>query len=718
MKLKINKLFIILFLFLTFFIFNGKTSSAVELPTLPQSVKEFMKDKYYFIFYNSDSNASKVYNIYYVICENNYFAVGYSHNLEKYPGYFDYLLPPISDYGPVYILYYNLEKKEFYNVKDSSVYKGEILPIRYLGTSNSQYFDNKNHSVQLYSYSYLIESNFDIYCYKVQKFYNSSFAVLKDTKELIFENNVPPEPETPKVTPTLYIDDQNLKKRFKFQFEIPLEKEDTKYYVFLQKYTRNSYDSVTATFTIYTVSTPEGYDATNYENYMYYDLPSKGLYLPAGTVVKWYNCTINNGSLATLNLFNEFVPAREKAVIRDIDVVEAYLSSEYFSKAIEEKNDYLTLLVPTKINVEDFNPIEKIREFFFNTEFSTSTSSIKFKIPIGDLLEFLGFSNLRDFHYFKILSWFYYADPNYLFLPFDDLAFSNFSIVSYENSRISNSWTSPFYNIYRKTKVYDQENKIDDSTFVFNYSDGQDVSSLLPADMNKDYLTSPFFKDNENSTSKGNITYDINEIIQGDKIIDYSKEDNSIHNNFNGDYIENFKEGDNITINNYYTETIEKTSDSHLLHNIYIEILEIKTLIASMDDFVSNETNNFTYNTENNIKYYLIPSKVYIKQNLSEINSTAKKNLGIIYEPVEFLIYTVTLFSKIDSTDDIILNIPDIEYKNTYLLHSTTINFTSQMQNLPILGTMHNIYLTCVDFVILGLLIAYAIKVSKEVFNK
>jgi len=40
------------------------------------------------------------------------------------------------------------------------------------------------------------------------------------------------------------------------------------------------------------------------------------------------------------------------------------------------------------------------------------------------------------------------------------------------------------------------------------------------------------------------------------------------------------------------------------------------------------------------------------------------------------------------------------------------------MQNLPILGTMHNIYLTCVDFVILGLLIAYAIKVSKEVFNK
>ena len=520
--------------------------------------------------------------------------------------------------------------------------------------------------------------------------------------------------KTPKVTPTLYIDDQNLKKRFKFQFEIPLEKEDTKYYVFLQKYTRNSYDSVTATFTIYTVDTPENYDATNYENYMYYDLPSKGLYLPAGTVVKWYNCTINNGSLATLNFFNEFVPARKSEQIYDTSYTLGFLNTTFEQFTLLYSLDYL---FPTSTKVENFNGEDVIYKFLSNTEFSTDTKP-KFKINVASLLEYLGVPSVTDAVYKKVLHSFYYADENYLFLPFDDLAFSNFSIVSYENEKYTTSKSTEFYKIYRKTKVYNQENKIDDVTFAFNYSDGQDVSSLLPADMNKDYLTSPFFKDNENSTSKGNITYDINEIIQGDKIIDYSKEDNSIHNNFNGDYIENFKEGDNITINNYYTETIEKTSDSHLLHNIYIEILEIKTLIASMDDFVSNETNNFTYNIENNIKYYLIPSKIYIKQNLSEINSTAKKNLGIIYEPVEFLIYTVTLFSKIDSTDDIVLNIPDIEYKNTYLLHSTTINFTSQMQNLPILGTMHNIYLTCVDFVILGLLIAYAIKVSKEVFNK
>lgn len=527
-----------------------------------------------------------------------------------------------------------------------------------------------------------------------------------------------PEPETPKVTPTLYIDDQNLKKRFKFQFEIPLRNDNTKYYVFLQKYTRNSYDSVTATFTIYTVDTPEGYDATDYENYMYYDLPSKGLYLPAGIVVKWYNCTINNGSLATLNLLNEFVPAREKAVIRDIDVVEAYLSSEYFSKAIEEKNDYLTLLVPTKINVEDFNPIEKIREFFFNTEFSTSTSSTKFKIPIGDLLEFLGFSNLRDFHYFKILSWFYYADPNYLFLPFDDLAFSNFSIVSYENSRISNSWTSPFYNIYRKTKVYDQENKIDDSTFVFNYSDGQDVSSLLPADMNKDYLTSPFFKDNENSTSKGNITYDINEIIQGDKIIDYSKEDNSIHNNFNGDYIENFKEGDNITINNYYTETIEKTSDSNLLHNIYVAILEIKQLLSSTNDKISNTTNNLTYNVSNTVTYLFVPTSLGVQTELEKLDNSAKEHLGIIYEPFDLLIYTVTLFTNLNDSTEIVLSAPAVSWKEHEIIPVTNFSFNQFFDQAPKFKEIHDIYLMSVDFIVIGLLLYLAYKKFKEVFNK
>ena len=109
----------------------------------------------------------------------------------------------------------------------------------------------------------------------------SNVVIYDSSGGIIFE----PEKDIQKVTPTLYIDDQNLKKRFKFQFEIPLRDDNTKYYVFLQKYTRNSYDSVTATFTIYTVDTPENYDATNYENYMYYDLPSKGLYLPAGTVV-------------------------------------------------------------------------------------------------------------------------------------------------------------------------------------------------------------------------------------------------------------------------------------------------------------------------------------------------------------------------------------------------------------------------------------------------
>lgn len=51
--------------------------------------------------------------------------------------------------------------------------------------------------------------------------------------------------------------DQNLRKRFVFNFHIPKVREDTKFYCFLDYYDRLSYDMVTADFTIYTVTTPE-----------------------------------------------------------------------------------------------------------------------------------------------------------------------------------------------------------------------------------------------------------------------------------------------------------------------------------------------------------------------------------------------------------------------------------------------------------------------------
>lgn len=178
---------------------------------------------------------------------------------------------------------------------------------------------------------------------------------------------------------------------------------------------------------------------------------------------------------------------------------------------------------------------------------------------------------------------------------------------------------------------------INSITFSFQYTDSEDVSSMLPQGTSVEYLTSPFYKNNENSSSGGYITYNIQEVLQGDKVIDYSKEDNSIHNNFNSDYIENFQEGDNIVINNYYTETIEKTSDEHLLHNIYTALLELKIKLGDIGNSVSNTTNNFTYNTENTVKYYFIPNSYALNSIKEKLLEDLTEHLGILAQPFQRL---------------------------------------------------------------------------------
>ena len=440
-------------------------------------------------------------------------------------------------------------------------------------------------------------------------------------------------------TPTLYIDDMNLRKRFKFQFNIPMVRADTKYYVFLEDYNRISYDSVNVTFRIYTVTTPEGYDYTDYENYMYYDnrLKDTNLILPAGCEIHEFVTICGNNNMAELNEIQSYTAER----IRSFNnIYNALIEAEHQSFEVFEENNYnsfYTYLFPSNHTISSnssyyiYNIIAKA----FNTITINSYYHI-FESVFSKYYYNVKITHPSDIVYYQTLLDWYYSDfnsYNFKYFRFEDFCFSNSSIVSYEPIRTVDKLSGNFYNIFRKTKVYNQNNRIENVGFLFSYSDTEDVSSMLPQGTSVEYLTSPFYKHNENSSSGGYITYDIQEIFQGDKIIDYSKEDNSIHNDFNGNYIENFQEGDNIVINNYYTETIDKTSDEHLLHNIYLAILEIKSTLSSMSDSISNTTNNFTYNTSNTIKYYVIPNSYVLDNIKKQITDAADEHLGILTEP-------------------------------------------------------------------------------------
>ena len=71
-----------------------------------------------------------------------------------------------------------------------------------------------------------------------------------------------------------------------------------------------------------------------------------------------------------------------------------------------------------------------------------------------------------------------------------------------------------------------------------------------------------------------------------------------------------------------------------------------------------------------------------------------------------------------DNTTEIVFDIPEIKYQNTVLIQARRFSFTEFFEDSPTIANMHHIYLTAVDFVMLGLLIKYAIKMFKEVFGK
>lgn len=345
----------------------------------------------------------------------------------------------------------------------------------------------------------------------------------------------------------------------------------------------------------------------------------------------------------------------------------------------------------------------------------------------GDFLKIFDYSSLDDYFYYDMIHLFYYGySINYSFennsniynYNFNDFIFGTSPIRSYERSkRLLPSFTGNFYNYLRSTNVYNQNNKINNFTYFINYSDSQDVTSMLPEGTDIDYLSSPLFKDNENSSSKGYITYDIQEVIQGDKVIDYSKEDNSIHNNINNTYIENWVEGDNITItkdDNSSIDKILKTSEDILgiLRLLYTSVLNIEAKMQNLGDNISNTTNNFSYNVKNEINRIVVPNSAIMKDKFTTIKTQSEEHLGIMYQGVDFLMFVGTLYAELDNPEVIILNIPEISLYDHVLIKETTFNFTNFMtKDLPFLSTIHNIYLTAVDLVFLCILIKFAEKV-------
>ena len=103
---------------------------------------------------------------------------------------------------------------------------------------------------------------------------------------------------------------------------------------------------------------------------------------------------------------------------------------------------------------------------------------------------------------------------------------------------------------------------------------------------------------------------------------------------------------------------------------------------------------------------------------LEKLDNSAKEHLGIIYEPFDLLIYTVTLFTNLNDSTEIVLSAPAVSWKEHEIIPVTNFSFNQFFDQAPKFKEIHDIYLMSVDFIVIGLLLYLAYKKFKEVFNK
>lgn len=513
----------------------------------------------------------------------------------------------------------------------------------------------------------------------------------------------------------LYLDDFNLKKRFSFSFNLPVRDENTKYYVFLEDYKRNSYNSATADLNIYTIDLPLDYDSLNYENYFYYDNILKKYLAPAGALIKKYSVSIDSGNTENVNLIEDYTGSRNPFTYNGIDMTYYILNSFIKADGVNDGYELNTLIPTNKITISNY----------LSNLLQTTIELILYKTGvIIDLPSLLDFFNTEDTGYFTykyILQVFYY-DHN-LLDSYDNFIGGNDKIISYENSR--NSFNKQnVYNLFRKTVVYNKDNLISFNSFAFNYSDNEDITSLLPENTDTTYLSSPFYKNNEESSSGGYITYNITNIYNyNDIIINYAEENSNMREPTDEKHYNNFSTGNNIVLNTENNKDIQKvelsTNDKWILDEIYNVLLKIEyNTRRFVDKYVVDNISNIYNNTQNVITETLVPDYALLGDSMNLVQDVAREHLGFVYEPFIFISF---LFERIDTIEDngIVFHSPQINIMGYQLLPEMNFDFEEQLFNSSEeMRFVRDIQLLVCNFTLVCMFINYFIRLFRKVFEK
>lgn len=123
-------------------------------------------------------------------------------------------------------------------------------------------------------------------------------------------------------------------------------------------------------------------------------------------------------------------------------------------------------------------------------------------------------------------------------------------------------------------------------------------------------------------------------------------------------------------------------------------------------------------NLGNMIKSLFVPSENFFGSLFSNLNDWFSGKLGFIFYPFELIIDILEHILTIDFGEPI-FNIPDIQepFTNSKLISAKTFNLNDLLEN-NIFKTVHDIYLVCVDTIIIFYLVNLAKNKFKEITEK
>lgn len=173
-------------------------------------------------------------------------------------------------------------------------------------------------------------SNFDYVLYNS----NGSIPVSFDFNDIIFPNS---EPIVTKNVSFVF-DDYNLMKRFKYNVNLPLFSEYSKYFAFLKEVDRANGNEVYLTLDIYIIDLPSEYlDNEDYRdifNWLMYDSDSSKCVFPYGMRLKHLNAYGKNNSSMSVSLVDTSITSRMSSDSSIMNKIVSNLSDNYTSTYI------------------------------------------------------------------------------------------------------------------------------------------------------------------------------------------------------------------------------------------------------------------------------------------------------------------------------------------------------------------------------------------------